>query len=259
MSDSDFIFEDGQPITVGSHGEHDFVYAAGDRVTDSGRSTLVFERGTGLGAALYDGFEDGDYTADPAWTVYLAEGDGTAEVIERSSPDGGSHALRVHESTGGRTAFQIGWQNGREGWDNAWSIEGLFYTANVSLTDPFQTHSVRPYYDGSGDLRIRLGHRDNDGNNVPFRIGGSLIDSVGSVDGMGGWATNTWYHYRVEHDGDGNYDGYCWVDGSGEPSSPNATASGSPPGGESRPAAININGSVYEDTYDMDHAFMRWG
>jgi len=62
MPDSKFVFESGEAISVGRHGQDDFVYHAGDAVPNSGDSTLVFESGVGLGSAIIEGFEDGDVT-----------------------------------------------------------------------------------------------------------------------------------------------------------------------------------------------------
>lgn len=209
---------------------------------------------------FYDGFEDGDYTNNPSWTEYLVEGNGEALVVDRAAPDGGSKALRVRESDGGGSEYIIGWDAGYAGWDAAWSIKGQLYTHEVYLSDPFQTTAVLPYYkSGDRQLRVRLGHRDGDGNTVPFRIDGPLINNVQDTDQMSGWKTDTWYHYRVEHDGAGTYEGYCWEDGQGEPSSPNAKSTGSSPGTETRVGAILINGGDAEPDYAMDHAFMEWG
>lgn len=49
MGQSDFIFENGKSITVGSHGEHSYTFADGKAVADNGVSDFVFESGTGLG------------------------------------------------------------------------------------------------------------------------------------------------------------------------------------------------------------------
>jgi len=49
MVKSDYVFESGDPIDVGTHGEHDYVYHSGEAVNDSGQSEYVFESGTGLG------------------------------------------------------------------------------------------------------------------------------------------------------------------------------------------------------------------
>jgi hypothetical protein len=52
MPSSDFVYEEGEPIDVGTHGDHDFLYHEGDPVNDSGQSSLVFEGGTGLGGGV---------------------------------------------------------------------------------------------------------------------------------------------------------------------------------------------------------------
>jgi len=49
MPKSDYIFEKGEPIEVGREGDHEFVFASGESVTDRGESELVFESGVGLG------------------------------------------------------------------------------------------------------------------------------------------------------------------------------------------------------------------
>lgn len=46
---SDFVFESGEAIDLGAHGDHDYVFASGEPVPDTGVSSLVFESGTGLG------------------------------------------------------------------------------------------------------------------------------------------------------------------------------------------------------------------
>lgn len=47
-----FIFDKGEAVDVGSHGEHEFVYSGGTPVVDRGRSTLAYEAGTGLGGKI---------------------------------------------------------------------------------------------------------------------------------------------------------------------------------------------------------------
>lgn len=61
MVESDYIFESGEPITVGATGENDILFASGDSVTDAGASGYVFEQGNGIRGGLFgDDFEDGD-------------------------------------------------------------------------------------------------------------------------------------------------------------------------------------------------------
>lgn len=58
---ADYLFERGEEIATGSHGDHDYVYASGEPVPDTGPSTLVFESGVGIGGGIIiDSFEDGD-------------------------------------------------------------------------------------------------------------------------------------------------------------------------------------------------------
>lgn len=49
MAKSKYIFESGEGIDVGSHGEHDYVFSQGSPVADTGKSAYVFESGTGIG------------------------------------------------------------------------------------------------------------------------------------------------------------------------------------------------------------------
>jgi hypothetical protein len=60
MVDSEFVFDQGEPINIGSPGDHDFVLESGTQVNDSGVSGLVFEAGTGLGGGddILEDFED---------------------------------------------------------------------------------------------------------------------------------------------------------------------------------------------------------
>lgn len=48
ISSSGFVFDRGQGVLTGGHGQHDFVYAEGTPVTDEGNSDFAFEEGTGL-------------------------------------------------------------------------------------------------------------------------------------------------------------------------------------------------------------------
>lgn len=52
MTQSDFVFERGDPIDVGASVENDFVYESGDIVADGDASDFAFIRERGLGPAL---------------------------------------------------------------------------------------------------------------------------------------------------------------------------------------------------------------
>lgn len=73
-----YIFDEGEAVEIGEQGEHDALYADGDPVPDTGRSTLVFEEGTGLGgeaATVTISDSNGKSTGD----VVIIERDQTIE------------------------------------------------------------------------------------------------------------------------------------------------------------------------------------
>jgi hypothetical protein len=53
MAESDYVFLSGDPLDVGQHGETDYVFHSGDPVPNDGKSSYVFESGTGIGSNLY--------------------------------------------------------------------------------------------------------------------------------------------------------------------------------------------------------------
>lgn len=53
-ADSSYVFERGAPVQVGTHGQDDFVFSSGQKLTNKGSSTFVFEGGTGIGAQGFD-------------------------------------------------------------------------------------------------------------------------------------------------------------------------------------------------------------
>jgi hypothetical protein len=159
--------------------------------------------------AFYDGFEDGDYTSDPAWETYTVEGDVSATVSGRDTPDGGSNVLEISETRSGGSAGRIGWSEPQAGWDGEWTLSGLFYPTDIPLDEPFQGHRVKPYMDPETmemPLAISLGFRRPSGAPAEFLIGGDYVDDVESMYDPGG-APDTWYRYEVAHDGDGTYRG----------------------------------------------------
>lgn len=130
MPRSDDVYDTGQKVLIGTHGQDSNVYVNGEPLTNDGESTTVFEEGTGLGgtdveitATLYDsnGTQVAQITAtdavadDPYYTgeigfradgfsdddVYFDEvefGDGT--TIERFEGD-------LSAYTGDTDIFQI--------------------------------------------------------------------------------------------------------------------------------------------------------
>lgn len=62
-----YIFEKGSEVDVGFHGEHDYVYASGEPIPDTGNSEVVFESGTGLGGNDVFHFDYGNVDEFSAW------------------------------------------------------------------------------------------------------------------------------------------------------------------------------------------------
>jgi len=52
-----YIFESGEGVILGKHGDTNYVYASGEPVPNSGLSEFVFESGTGLGGFGLEDFE----------------------------------------------------------------------------------------------------------------------------------------------------------------------------------------------------------
>lgn len=92
---SQFVFEEGEAIDVGSHGEHDFTFHEGEPVPDTGQSTLTFEEGTGLGSAGHLIFAQGDMS-NRDWTTWKSnlEAVGYQVDIKRSTNESFDSAIQ---------------------------------------------------------------------------------------------------------------------------------------------------------------------
>lgn len=174
-----FVYELGEAIDVGSHGEHDYVYANGKEVFDSGLSTHVFESGTGIGGdsttwvvTQDDVFESGkshvdfyDFTSGPD-----PQAQGLDSVpIDTKEPDAYLYFCVHYYSTsdtycminwgvngGGRSEYKIVFNDfGNQAFnpgapliqDNLHGDAGSYYDTN-SVGDPVQWQS---YSDSKGD------------------------------------------------------------------------------------------------------------
>lgn len=98
MTDSDFVFERGEPIDHGEHGDHDLAYHKGSPVLDDGDSSLVFEVGTGLGSG-FDTillYRQGQRDNEPRMADFetWVESNTPHQVESYKSPDG----TRFHEA-----------------------------------------------------------------------------------------------------------------------------------------------------------------
>lgn len=121
-----FIFEEGQEVQTGFHGQHDFVYAEGVEVPDTGKSTLVFEQGTGLGGkGIYVGGDIGAYETSNTHTDFYDYGSGNP-FHARGLNNAGVHVKDpqktmywgLHYSTASSTYALFAWYPGDSSGDN---------------------------------------------------------------------------------------------------------------------------------------------
>lgn len=148
MSDSNFVFEQGEPIEVGTHGETDFVFHEGDPVPNTGRSDFVFEAGVGLGGAslVFDGTEIGFYDTGLSQSDWAARRDNAPNMYE--------------------------WVN--QGYDE--------------LSGKYRTYVFGHYSSVDDTYAIAFWHRDDAGTDVGLDIkmqiqNTGLLDSVVQADG----------------------------------------------------------------------------
>jgi len=89
MAKSNFVFEEGKAIDVGTHGDHSYVFHEGDPVPDTGKSAIVFEDGVGIGS--------GDVIEDWERASPLSDygGDTTHASVVSSPTFEGSGAIRA--------------------------------------------------------------------------------------------------------------------------------------------------------------------
>lgn len=221
-------------------------------------------------ARFCDDWSDGDYTSSPPWEVYQGEGreggDGLEaefDIRSRSDiPQGGPNVLRGTTTSGASVA----WANGQRGWDDAWTLSGLFHTEQLPPDAGCKRHGahgigIQPagLSEKSGNipsLLILLGFQDcNTNKPLKFKIVGAEIDTV-QTEHDPGWQENTWYHYEVSHDGAGTYEGKLWKDGVTKPAEPQAKSVGSVSSDELG-AYIGFPDGRGQPV-ELDHAYMKW-
>lgn len=105
MAKSNYTFERGEAIDVGTHGDTSFVYHSGDPVPNSGDSTVVFEAGVGIGGqAVLEDFEN--WPDDKS----LYNGDTGQAVTTTDTVNEGSTAMYLQDpgSTGKNAIYKPG-------------------------------------------------------------------------------------------------------------------------------------------------------
>lgn len=218
-----------------------------------------------------DDFEDGDLTADPAWTRQFDPDSpaSSAQVVEQSAPDGGTRALRLTDATDRNPeadGFQLTSLRSRDayrGWDGPWTLSGLASPVAVPEGEEAVHQTFVGFQGGES------------GGQASFLVFGSALiggeERIAFLDS--GWQgvtevsrpeTDQWYRYEVTHDGDGRLTGRRWpVTGT------RATAAETSITLEEPPTAATISlrqvGGVSVASADpgshphtTDHAYIRW-
>lgn len=86
MAKSDYVYESGTAVDVGTHGEHSYVFASGEPFTDSGVSTYVFESGTGIRGGTGDGVKT--WVGISQSPAVVAELDASLSVVQQRTISG---------------------------------------------------------------------------------------------------------------------------------------------------------------------------
>lgn len=206
----------------------------------------------GNGSTFHDAFEDGEYR-DPAWIKNSQEG--SAQVINRYPPNGGSNALQLVESGAQDTAYTITWQK-TTSWTEPWTAEGIYYTGELDSNVAQKHSTVLNFNQGSSDqIKASLGFTDASGNNRNFRILDEGLINTANAGTNVNWQEDTWYYWDINHDGSGNYDGRIWENGNSRPQNPSAEASGNVPTGTAT-AGFAMNGTG-NSQFQVSHGYFK--
>lgn len=218
------IFENGEQIGVGNHGDHDYVYSDGVPVPDTGKSTFVFEDGVGVGGGIViDDFEDADlseYTGDTGsysiatspvfngtYSLKVPGGSGGLNIVSQSGLDtypepGDTFRFNHYQADTAHTGVLFGVQN-----------SGDYYTFDIDTRPGTVVDGLQLSVFSNGSLQYRIDLADN--LNIPLNewlegevswsqngditctvwdSGGSLIGSISGNDttyGAGGFGVRT--------------------------------------------------------------------
>lgn len=213
MSKSSYIFESGNAIDVGSHGEHDYVFASGEPVVDSGQSDLVYESGIGIGggsirAILKDGgttlvdtglIEETTYRS--GGIGFVADGTTTQGVVgiwdnyqlsDGSTVDDFSDG-DISEYSGKTENFEVvsGKLEGKQNSDGS--------TANIASTSGLSNY---PSPGDSFSWEVELGPENTGVSGVwaaQGATGTGLVDGYDVIIGTGGGTDNALYLRKIEN------------------------------------------------------------
>jgi len=200
MPDSDYVFEDGEPITIGSHGDHDYVFSKGEPVPDTGVSDLVFESGVGLGSVGWSYSIDGGepVSMDP-WTdtvsapEWYGQNDSGNDTMPAHRQDEGVVGLYQNTDTGVFYPFYNVYIDNPD-WDILFNDTTLDLSLNLAVTDDAPNGDTYGsdfhHHQGGGVLRDDGGMWDANAFGE-FNVTFSLQDNGGNISGWGVWETPT--------------------------------------------------------------------
>jgi hypothetical protein len=167
MPTSDYVYERGDGIRVGSHGGHSYVFASGDPVNDGGASDLVFESGTGLGSQgmilssnttgvhetgythtefyNYQGTESGHGSFTDYHAAGLQNGVSPSWANPANNRNERTIMLGLHYSTASGTYGLVYWQPGPTGTDKSWEVQAHFRGLGDHVLNGIVVHDGADY------------------------------------------------------------------------------------------------------------------
>lgn len=189
MPRSNFVYESGEGVLVGGHGQHDFVYASGDPVNDSGQSSLVHESGTGLGG--------GPVVMEGVTVGYWETNETTQEFYNfknqhKSDPSSTYHAAGLHDfgikdAGGYRIYFIVHHSTASDEWSLGCWTPGPSGDGNEEGLD-FIFHDFGDHAKSPGDPIVEDDSGTTDHNGYSTNANGdpvaSLIWSWDPADGV---------------------------------------------------------------------------
>lgn len=233
-------------------------------------------------ALLDDDFEDGDYTADPAWEMTTGPYDdatvGSVEVVDSSAPGEGSTAVRVTDRVDSRapatTALQLA--DPLSGVDGAWTMTGLFSPAEIPENASHRHNTASFYWPPDAnfgnravaEFRFSETNDAEDGQWIRIRTQPQENREWSSVESdAAALDTDTWYRWELAHDGAGGYVGRRWPAGGSRSDGTEVSTDFDAPD-ESVSFAVEVLSSVAREDlepaenpgsrpYSVDHHYVR--
>lgn len=136
-----FVFDRGERIDTGRHGETRYVFANGNPVPNNGRSDFVYESDTGLGAA-----------SDKLRLTLFNEAGEELDSITREDDKYDSGAF--------------GFNNGFEGNGDAYDYIRIDNGSTVEVVDDFEDGDISEYEGEKSEFKVNSKHVKNGDNSL---------------------------------------------------------------------------------------------